>query len=175
MAIRSDGSIFPGPKVSAINTTPSTYVWAVASDPAGNAYLATGSPATVLKVAPDGKSTKLFETKDLTVQAISRSTPTGRSYAATLPSGNVYKLKPDANGPDDKTATVAFDPDATAEKPKYIWDLLFDAQGRLYIATGGPAAIYRVNVLRSQGQSQSSSSRATNSTFAAWPLTIRAT
>ncbi len=131
--------------MTAINTTPSTYVWAVASDPAGNAYLATGSPATVLKVAPDGKSTKLFETKDLTVQAV-RVSPDGSIYAATLPSGKVYKLKPDANGLDDKTAAVAFDPDATAEKPKYIWDLLFDTQGRLYIATGGPAAIYRINV-----------------------------
>ncbi len=145
MAIRSDGSIIPGPKLMPVFTTPSTYVWAVAADPAGNAYLATGSPATVLKVTPDGKSTKLFETTDLTVQAI-RVAPDGSIYAATLPSGKVYKLKPDAAGLDDKTAVVAFDPATTAEKPKYIWDMLFDAKGRLYIATGGPAAIYRVDV-----------------------------
>src|SRR5271163_3965653 len=130
VAIRSDGSIIPGPKVTSLVTTPSTYIWGVASDSAGNAYLATGSPATVLKVSPDGKSTKLFETTDLSVQAV-RVGPDGSVYAATLPSGKVYKLKPDANGLDDKTATVAFDPDATAEKPKYIWDLLFDAKGRL--------------------------------------------
>jgi hypothetical protein len=145
VAIRSDGSIIPGPKVTSVFTTPSTYVWAVASDPAGNAYLATGSPATILKVTPDGKSTKMFETSDLTVQAV-RVGPDGSIYAATLPSGKVYKLKPDANGLDDKTATVAFDPAAASEKPKYIWDLLFDAKGRLYIATGGPAAIYRVDL-----------------------------
>ncbi len=136
---------FPAPGSLPSFATPSTYVWAVASDPAGNAYLATGSPATVLKVTPDGKSTKLFETTDLTVQAV-RVGPDGSVYAATLPSGKVYKLKPDATGLDEKTATVAFDPAATAEKPKYIWDLLFDAKGRLYIATGGPAAIYRVDV-----------------------------
>ncbi len=145
VAIRSDGSIIPGPKVTSVFTTPSTYVWAVASDPSGHAYLATGSPATVLKVTPDGKSTKLFETTDLTVQAI-RVGPDGSIYAATLPSGKVYKLKPDATDLDEKTATVAFDPAATTDKPKYIWDLLFDAKGRLYIATGGPAAIYRVDV-----------------------------
>jgi sugar lactone lactonase YvrE len=145
VAIRSDGSIIPGPRVTPIFTTPSTYVWAVAADPAGNAYLATGSPATVLKVTPDGKSTKLFETTDLTVQTI-RVGPDGSIYAATLPSGKVYKLKPDATNLDDKTAVVAFDPATTAEKPKYIWDLLFDAKGRLYIATGGPAAIYRVDL-----------------------------
>jgi hypothetical protein len=144
-AIRSDGSIIPGPRLTSVFTTPSTYVWAVASDPSGNAYLATGSPATVLKVTPDGRSIKLFETADLTVQAI-RVGPDGSIYAATLPSGKVYKLKPDATGLDEKTATVAFDPATTQEKPKYIWDLLFDAKGRLYIATGGPAAIYRVDV-----------------------------
>ena len=28
----------------------------------------------------------------------------------------------------------------------YIWDLTFDAAGRLYVATGGPGAVYRVDV-----------------------------
>ena len=147
VAIRSDGAIIPGPKVASVFTTPSTYIWGVASDGAGNAYLATGSPATVLKVTADGKSTELFTTSDLTVQAV-RVGPDGSIYAATLPSGKVYKLKADATGATEKTATVAFDPAATAEKPKYIWDLLFDAKGRLYIATGGPAAIYRVDPAR---------------------------
>ena len=145
VAIRSDGSIIPGPKVSTVASTPSTYVWAVAADSAGNAYLATGSPATVLKVLPDGKSTKIFETKDLTVQAIAIG-PDGSVYAATLPSGKVYKLKADGTAVNDTSAAVAFDPALTEDKPKYIWDLLFDAQGRLYIAAGGPAAVYRVDV-----------------------------
>jgi sugar lactone lactonase YvrE len=147
VAIGSDGSLIPGPKVSVVTTTPSTYVWGVAADSAGNAYLATGSPATVLKISPEGKSTKIFETKDLTVQAIAAG-PDGSVYAATLPSGKVYKLKADGPAQDDTSATVAFDPAATGEKPKYIWSLLFDTQGRLYIATGGPAAIYRIDPAR---------------------------
>ncbi len=145
VALRSDGALLPGPKLAAVAATPSTYIWSVASDAAGNAYVATGSPATVLKIAPDGKSTKLFETTDLSVQAVSVG-PDGSVYAATLPSGKVYKLKPDATGLTEKTAPVAFDPASAAEKPKYIWDLIFDAKGRLYIATGGPAAIYRIDV-----------------------------
>ena len=145
VAIRSDGSIIPGPKVNPVASTPSTYVWAVSADAAGNAYLATGSPATVLKVAPDGKNTKIFETKDLTVQAIAVG-PDGSVYAATLPSGKVYKLKADGTAVNETSAAVAFDPALTEEKPKYIWDLLFDSQGRLYVAAGGPAAIYRIDV-----------------------------
>ncbi len=143
VAITSDGHLIAGPESRAVFTTPSTYVWSVAADHEENAYLATGTPATVLRVTPDGKSTRLFSTKDLSVQAV-RVGPDGGIYAATLPSGKVYKLDPQAADRTEENATVVFDPAATAEKPKYVWDMAFDAEGRLYIAAGGPAGIYRV-------------------------------
>ncbi len=151
-AIASRGYLEAGPTLTSVLLTPSTYIWAVASDPQGNAYVATGSPATVLKVSPTGASTKLFTSKDLTVQAI-RVGPDGSVYAATVPGGKVYRIKPGQTGLDDTTATLIFDAAATAHNPgpakdqaRYIWDLAFDPQGSLYIATGGPAAIYRVDV-----------------------------
>jgi WD40 repeat protein len=144
VAITSDGHLVPGPESKAILTTPSTYVWAVAADREGNAYLATGTPATVLRVGPDGKSTTLFTARDMSVQAV-RVGPDGAVYAATLPSGKVYRLDPHAENKTDESAMVVFDPAGTQEKPKYVWDLAFDARGRLYIATGAPAAIYRVS------------------------------
>jgi WD40 repeat protein len=143
VAITSDGHLIPGPESKAILTTPSTYVWSVAADHDGNAYLATGTPATVLRVTPDGKSTTIFTSRDMSVQVV-RVGPDGAVYAATLPSGKVYKLDPHAENKTDDTATVVFDPAGTQEKPKYVWDLAFDARGQLHIATGAPAAIYRV-------------------------------
>lgn len=143
VAITSDGHLVPGPETTAILTTPSTYVWSIAADREGNAYLATGTPATVVRVTPDGKSTTLFTTRDMSVQVV-RVAPDGSVYAATLPSGKVYKIDPHAANRTDETETVVFDPAATEEKPKYVWDLAFDDQGRLYVATGAPAAIYRV-------------------------------
>jgi WD40 repeat protein len=133
--------------------TPSTYIWAVASDSQGNAYVATGSPATVLKVTPGGTSTKLFSTKDLTVQTV-RVGPDGSVYAATVPGGKVYRIKPGQTNLDETTATVIFDAAASArnnsstkqDQAHYVWDLAFDSQGALYVATGGPATIYRVDV-----------------------------
>lgn len=145
VSITSDGQLIAGPSSTLVATTPSTYVWAVAADKAGNAYLATGSPATVLRVGPDGKTTKMFSSHDLSVQTV-RVGPDRAVYAATLPSGKVYRLDVNASGLTEDTAKVVFDPAATAEKPKYVWDLAFDSEGRLYIATGGPAGIYRVNV-----------------------------
>ncbi|MGD0938151.1 MAG: hypothetical protein ABR905_00475 [Terracidiphilus sp.] len=169
VALSSDGTLRTGPGLTELLTTPSTTVWSVAADKSGTAYLGTASPATVLRVTPDGKSFTLFEAKDLSVQVV-RLGPDGALYAATLPSGKVYRLKPDATTKQDEAnATVVFDAvkmDITdkkaadsgkgTEKPEakshYIWEMSFDAAGRLYIATGGPGAIYRVNVAKPAAQ-----------------------
>jgi WD40 repeat protein len=153
-SIASPGYLESGPTLQSVLLTPSTYIWDVASDNQGNAYVATGSPATVLKVSPAGTSTKLFTSKDLTVQAV-KVGPDGSVYAATVPGGKVYRIMPGQSALDDSSATVVFDAATVphtavtakpADQARYIWDLAFDAQGALYVATGGPAAIYRVDV-----------------------------
>ena len=162
VALTSDGHLRQGPGLTSIVTTPSTFVWSVAEGKNGFAYLGTQTPATVLRVDTNaGAKTRLFtlfETKDVSVQAV-RLGPDGALYAATMPSGKVYKLNPDATTKqDDANATVVFDMSKLPEseggnaatdkqtKPHYIWDMTFDKQGRLYIATGGPAAVFRVDV-----------------------------
>ena len=160
VSISSDGRLREGPVLYERLTTPSTFVWSVAADKDGTAYLGTGSPATVLRVDKSDKPFTLFETKDLSVQVV-RLAPDGSLYAATLPSGKVYKLDAKATvKQDDQKATVVFDiskmsatsksddtstDDKAESKSRYIWDMAFDPTGRLYIATGGPAAVYRVD------------------------------
>jgi len=169
VALTSDGTLREAPGLKEILTTPSTFVLSVAVDKSGNAYLGTGSPATVLRVGPDGKPVTLFETHDLSVQVV-RVGPDGALYAATIPSGKVYKLNPSATAKqDESSATVVFDPakmeqpaheknarpvdekaaDKDAPKSRYVWDMTFDSQGRLYIATGGPGAVYRIKESKS--------------------------
>jgi sugar lactone lactonase YvrE len=144
VAIFSDGRLEPSPPATQVLATSASFLWSATADKRGNVYLGTGSPAMVLKVAPDGTSTKLLETKDVSVQVV-RIGPDGMLYAATLPDGKVYRIDP--NGPPVKLAdaTAIFDSSKLDPKPTYIWDLAFDPAGRLYIATGGPAAIYRVD------------------------------
>jgi len=167
VTISSDGHLRGGPGLTELLTTPSTFVWSVAAGKNGETYVGTASPAAVLRIGRDGKSTTLFETKDLSVQVV-RLGPDGALYAATLPSGKVYRLKGDATTEQsDDNATVVFDlgkldearsssaqekladgkedPAKTSSKSRYIWDMTFDAAGRVYIATGDPAAIYRMN------------------------------
>jgi len=141
VAIRSTGQLELAPVFKAIYTSPSTFIWGIAADKDGVVYAATGAPARVYRVTPDGKSTVIFEPKELQVQSIALGQD-GAVYAATSPDGKVYritrKLGPATAAPEYATETF-FDP-----KTKYIWDMAFDAQGRLYIATGDNGEIFRV-------------------------------
>src|SRR5665213_2855868 len=97
VAVLSKGGLELSPAPVQVLATSASYIWSVAAGKHGNVYLGTGSPATVLKVAPNGTSSKLLETKDLSVQVV-RMGPDGMLYAATLPNGKVYRIDP--NGPE---------------------------------------------------------------------------
>ncbi|MGC2697882.1 MAG: hypothetical protein WA738_19000 [Candidatus Angelobacter sp.] len=141
VAIRSTGQIELAPAFKAIYTSPSTFIWGIAADKDGVVYAATGAPGRVYRITPDGRSSTIFEPKELQVQSVALG-PDGAIYAATSPDGKVYRITRKAGGSPtapEFTADTFFDP-----KTKYIWDMAFDAQGRLYLATGDNGEIYRV-------------------------------
>jgi outer membrane protein assembly factor BamB len=162
ISIESDGHLREGLGLTELVTTPSTFVWSLAVDKTGRIFAGTGSPASVLRLGknPGEKPITLFESRDLSIQAL-RFGPDGALYAATVPGGKVYKLNPDATTKlDESNAPVVFDAvkadnaaagaDSAAlsvpsAQSRYIWDLAFDSAGRLYIATGNPGAVYRLN------------------------------
>ncbi len=175
VAIRSAGGLTLAPVFKSLYATPSTYIWAMAADDAGNVYVAAGAPARVYRITPDGKTTIIFEPKELQVQAL-QTGPGGAIYAATAPDGKVYKLeykpgvkaKPAKGNSEgsasdkDKEGSKDKDKDKDTTKPpadpswsssvyfepgtKYIWDLALDKAGNLYIATGDHGEIYRATV-----------------------------
>ncbi len=159
VAVRSTGGLELAPAFTALSTTPSTYIWSIAADREGNLYAAAGSPARVYRITPDGKSTVIFEPQELQVQALVVD-KSGAIYAATNPDGKVYKIEDHAASPskgsgDKKSAdkkptdkppadglrgsSVYFEPGT-----KYIWDLVLDDSGNLYVATGDHGEIFRV-------------------------------
>src|ERR1035441_2904461 len=143
IALRSEGGLELAPIFKSIATTPSTYIWSIASDAAGNVYAAAGSPARVYRITPDGQSTTIFEPQELQVQSLVVD-KSGIVYAATAPDGKVYRLeaakgtKADAKA--SWSATPYFDPGS-----KYIWDMVLDNTGALYVATGDHGEIYKVS------------------------------
>jgi WD40 repeat protein len=163
VAIRSVGGLDLAPSLKLLGGTPSTYIWSIGADDAGNVYAASGSPARVYRITPDGKSSIIFEPQELQVQTLEVG-PGGVIYAGTAPDGKVYKIehKPAEKGstkPDNKTAAdkdlpkdsgkPTLDPSWTssvyfAPGTKYIWDILLDKAGNLYVATGDHGEIYKV-------------------------------
>jgi WD40 repeat protein len=166
VAIRSSGGLELAPSFKLLYATPSTYIWAVAADDAGNVYAATGSPARVYRITPDGQSTIIFEPQELQVQTLEVG-PHGVIFAATAPDGKVYKIEHKAG--DKREAKIApSQSDSKSEKDtpsdpakprldpswssseyfapgtKYIWDLVLDKAGNLYVATGDHGEIYRI-------------------------------
>src|ERR1700728_3166484 len=119
VAIRSTGGLELAPTFKSLYATPSTYIWAIAADDAGNVYVAAGAPARVYRVTPDGKATIIFEPKELQVQAL-QTGPGGIIYAATAPDGKVYKLehKPGAKAADSRQASASNKDDSEKDKDK---------------------------------------------------------
>ena len=141
VALRSEGGLELAPAFKPLATTPSTYIWSIASDAAGNLYAAAGSPARVYRITPDGQTATIFEPQELQVQALVVDSG-GIVYAATAPDGKVYRLEP-PKGTAAKaswSATPYFDPGS-----KYIWDLALDKAGTLYVATGDHGEIFKVS------------------------------
>src|SRR6266478_1292925 len=149
IALRSEGGLELAPAFKALATTPSTYIWSITSDSAGNVYAAAGSPARVYRITPDGGSMAIFEPQELQVQALVVDKK-GIIYAATAPDGKVYRLDPGRLQPEKGaaakpgstaswSATPYFDPGS-----KYIWDIVLDNSGALYVATGDHGEIYKV-------------------------------
>ena len=163
VAIRSMGGLELAPSFKLLYATPSTYIWAVAADEAGNVYAATGSPARVYRVTPEGNATIIFQPQELQVQTLEVA-PGGVIYAGTAPDGKVYKIehKPgdSTSRPDSKAASEAKPGEKDTSKPaldpawsssvyfapgtKYIWDLVLDKSGNLFVATGDHGEIYKV-------------------------------
>ncbi len=149
VAIRSEGGLELAPSFKAVTTTPSTYIWAIACDREGNLYAAAGAPARIYQITPDGKSTAIFEPQELQVQSLVVDAK-GTVYAATNPDGKIYRIEHSRVNDSGKNSTVKVSGGTWTSSvffdsgTKYIWDLLLDPAGNLYVATGDHGEIFRV-------------------------------
>jgi hypothetical protein len=133
VAVRSDGRLELAPKFTLLADADASYLWSVRLDPKGTLYAAGGSPAKVFRFDSNGKPAVVFDSTDLSAQAIafdSKST----LYVGTSPDGKVFKVSSSGE------KSVFFDP-----KTKYIWDLAFGPDGTLYVATGDKGQVFAVS------------------------------
>lgn len=167
VAVLSNGSLELAPEMKLLLAIPSTYLWSSASDSQGNLFIAAGAPARVYRIAPDGKLSTVLAPQELQVQALTVNAQ-GTVYAATSPDGKIYKIdrvqpavvKKSAvvrkgSAPPSQMQTISavdkveLDPEYTSTifydpKAKYVWALVVDREGRLYVGTGDKGEIHRV-------------------------------
>ena len=132
IAVRSDGRLELAPKFTQLADADASYLWSVKLDSKGTPYTAGGAPAKVFRLDSNGKTTTVFESSELSAQAIAFDAK-GALYVGTSPDGKVYRVQPSGE------KTVFFDP-----KTKYIWDIAFAPDGALYVATGDKGQVFRV-------------------------------
>jgi hypothetical protein len=133
VAIRSDGTIEPAPKFDSFADPSLAYIWALQMDSHGRLYAAGGPNAKVLRFDDSGRSTTVFQSSELSAQAIALDSK-DNLYVGTSPDGKVYRVSPDG------TKSVFFEP-----KTKYIWALAIDSHGDLFVGTGDTGKIFVVS------------------------------
>ena len=132
VAVRSDGRLELAPRFTLLADADASYLWSLRLDRKGTLYAAGGSPAKVFRFDASGKPATVFESSDLSAQAIAFDAK-GTLYVGTSPDGKVYRISSSGE------KIVFFDP-----KTKYIWDLAFATDGTLYVATGDKGQIFAV-------------------------------
>ena len=133
VAIRSDGRLLPAPHFAQFADPNLAYLWAARTDSKGRLYVAGGSNAKVLRLDDKGASTTVFDSQELSAQAIVFDSH-DNLYVATSPDGKIYKVTPDG-----KKSTF-FEP-----KTKYIWALVIDSFGTLFAGTGDTAQVFAIS------------------------------
>ena len=132
VALRSDGRLVLAPRFAPLADPNTAYLWALRVDSKGRLYAAGGSNARVVRMDEKGTTTSVFDSPELSAQAIAFDAH-DNLYVATSPDGKVYRI--DAQG----QRSVFFEP-----KTKYIWDLAFSPSGILYVATGDKGEVFAV-------------------------------
>ena len=141
IAIRSDGALYVAEKrTQTVDTDQRRSVWSIAGDGDGPVYVGLGKDGRVYRLSDDGRLDLVCETGQLAVHAL--AVVGGMVYAGTIPEGKLYRIDPAKPGT----------PEVFADLPEdYIWALLADGRGGLFVGTGSEGRLYHVNP---QGEAQ---------------------
>lgn len=135
IAIWSDGSLVVADKMLGDwLLEPQRGVWSVVGAQDGSIYYGTGKDGNVYKFVEGTEPQVIGETGQLAVHALAFSA--GQLYAGTAPQGKLFRMDPIEGKASEPIATFA-DP--------YIWALLPDGNGGVFVGTGSNGRIHHVS------------------------------
>ena len=132
VAVLSTGGLTLAPKPTVLGRVSAQCIWPIAVGPDGSVYTGSWADGKLWRIAPDGKTSVVLETKDAAVQAVTIAGD-GAIYAATIPSGTIYRIAPGA-----RPAVLV-----TLPAPD-IWALSPAQNGDLWAATGPEGKLFRI-------------------------------
>jgi hypothetical protein len=136
IALHSDGTMRLAPAVTELLDASSNAIWALAADSKGVLYAAAPAPeggkVRVFRVPAQGKAETITDIDGLTAFAIAVDRQQ-QVYVAVSPQSQVYRIR-------DGKAELFYEPPA-----EYVWQMAFEKDGSLLVATGDKGVIYRVN------------------------------
>ena len=134
VSVDAIGQLLLGPETVVLYETTAPFLW-TAAERDGVLWVGSGNDGKVFTIGPDTSGVEVFDAAELNVHAIA---PTGRdqAYVGASPDGAVYRIRLGGDAPQ-----TVFDPDE-----QYIWAMIIEpASGDLYVGTGEPGRIYRVD------------------------------
>lgn len=136
-SISSDGKITIAPALEKIYDTKEALIWDQCAGPDGTLYLASGNNGKIFKISKSGKGELFCDLEELEVYAITmdkKMDKKGVIFAGASPGGKIYRIGPDG------------EPSLFYETQEdYIWDLLFDGEQNLYVATGKNGKLLKID------------------------------
>jgi sugar lactone lactonase YvrE len=133
VSVLADESLELAPELKLFAQPRVPYIWAMAPDGRGGAYVGTGHEGKVYHLSPAGDTTLVFDALEPEITSLAVG-GNGDLYVGASPEGRVYRI-PGGKG----EAEVYFDPDET-----YLWDMLTGPGGELYVAVGFTGKVYKV-------------------------------
>lgn len=132
--LSDSGEIRPGPALDLVHDFKNMILWdAVRLPGTGDLIIGSGPKGQVHRLDRKGQATQLTAFTESDVYAVAVG-PDGAIYAASSPDGKVFRRGPRGGG-----FEVWFE-----HGEKYVWDMAFDAKGRLLVATGETGKLFRV-------------------------------
>ena len=132
VSLDRDGRLTLAPRLETVFSSGQPAIWTAVQAPDGSIYLGTGHRGRVYKIDSAGANSLVWTSDQPEVFALALDAK-GVLYAASSPDGKVYRIE---NG-----KAVEF----FAPKAKYIWSLAFSRNGDLFVGTGEPGNLFRVN------------------------------
>jgi sugar lactone lactonase YvrE len=137
VSIDARGQIVLAPTIELVARPEAPRVWAFVEGPDGTIYGSWGERGEVHAVTPDGTTRVVARLDGVAAQALAIGGD-GLLYVAAGPEAAIYRVDPTR---DEQSPEPWFDTGM-----RYVWSMVFDEGGRLWLGTGGDGRILTVDM-----------------------------